>query len=382
MSEIRFYNYEFEPITIEPDVISLYKTVYYNKIGIFEARVSPFSKAFLKILNEPYILAEEGGQLFVILAKQVEESCIIYGRTPNWFLSKRIEAPFTSKRLYEAGDIPQKNAEEIVRYLITKNFGEDDGNFLLGEKIGFNEEVDFRRIVLNPLSDIVIDCLDTCGAGHEVTYDKEKARWTFNILKGKELDIIVGEAQKNTLSSEYVDNALSFANCGVYEKSYEDMGEWDATANSPQLLEYSKDNFGKRYYVSNGGTRFGITFVKGEYAVYGREDGRISASDNASGYPCTILADENAKGLYKWFDSLTARTEETAKTELLNRKWIKNIEADTEGLKLGRDYNLGDIVRVQKKVGDSYLTYKKRIIGTETRAENGVRREKIIFGDI
>ena len=48
MSEIRFYNYEFEPLCIETEIISLYKTVYYNKIGIFEARVSPFSKRFIK----------------------------------------------------------------------------------------------------------------------------------------------------------------------------------------------------------------------------------------------------------------------------------------------------------------------------------------------
>ena len=64
MSELRFYNYEFEPIAIENEIISVYETVYFNDIGIFEARLNPYSKAFLKIINEPYLLVEDEGRLF------------------------------------------------------------------------------------------------------------------------------------------------------------------------------------------------------------------------------------------------------------------------------------------------------------------------------
>lgn len=381
MSEIKFYDYEFNPIAIETEIISLNKTVYYNKIGSFEATVSPFSNSFFEILKEPYLIAEEGGRLAVVVAKQAGEACMIFGRTPNWFLSKRIAAPFTSKRLYEAGKISAKNAEEIVRYLITKSFGSDEGNFLLGDKVNLKEELDFRRIALNALSDVVIDCLDTAGAGHELTYDKEKKRWIFNILTGKELDIVIGEAQKNTFSSEYTDSCLNYANSGIYEKSFENLGEWDASANSPTLMEYMPENYGGRYLVSKSGTQFGIDFAKGEYAAFADENGKISVTEEESGYPCAVISDTKVNGLYRWYDALGARTEETAKTELLKKKWEKTIEAETDGLKLGRDYNLGDIVRVQKKIGDKYHTAKKRIIGTEFWQENGSGGERIIFGE-
>ena len=380
MSEIRFYNYEFEPLCIETEIISLYKTVYYNKIGIFEARVSPFSKAFFKILSEPYVLAENDGICYVITSKQAGENCIIYGRTLNWFLTKRVEPPFTSKRLYEDGLITAQTPEKIVRHLISKHFSENEGNFVLGKGASEVMQVDFRRLVVNPLSDIVIDCLDIQKLGHEVYYDKSKKEWYFNFLEGKELDLTVGEAQRNCTYCEYIDNSLNYANSGVYIKSFEDMGSWDASANNPSLLEYSTDSFGKRYYVSKGGTQFGITFSKGEYAVYKRSDGKIGVADSDEGYP-SVISDEKT-GLYRWYAPLSARTEETAKNELESKKWEKSIEAETALLKRGTDYSLGDIVKVQKKIGDTFTTYKKRIIGTEYRMENGVKSEKIIFGEV
>ncbi len=381
MSELRFYNYEFEPIAIENEIISVYETVYFNDIGIFEARLNPYSKAFLKIINEPYLLVEDEGRLFVVTAKQADDVCTIYARTPNWFLSKRIVAPFTSKRLFEMGDISAKTADEIVKFLIGKHFGADNGNFQVTGSTGVTDDIDFRRIVLNPLSTVVSECLDTAKAGHEVYYDKNAKRWVFKISAGRKSGLIIGESQKNTVSSKYTDNALSYSNCGVYEKSFEDMGSWDAQSNNPELLGVSAESYGKRYYVEKGGTQFGITFTKGEYAVYAREDGKISAADAESGYVCEILDDES-KGLYRWYDSLTARTEETAKAELGTKKWEKSIEAESDGLKLGRDYLLGDVVKVKKKIGNGYITSEKRIIGTEFYIERGEKNEKIIFGEV
>lgn len=382
MSEIRFYNYEFEPLCIETNIISTYKTLYYNNIGIYEARISPFSDCFLRLVDEPYILAEDEGMLFVITAKQAGDVCTLYGRTPNWFLSKRFVFPFTSKRLFEAGAISQKTAEAIVRYLVEKNFGKEEGDFLLKGTLGTDEEIDFRRIVVNSLSDVVIDCLETAGAGHRVYFDKEQKRWIFEMLTGKESDLIIGEAQKNTYSSEFVENALYYANCGIYEKSFEDMGDWDAKTNTPELSEYSAESFGKRYRVTNGGTRFGIEFSVGEYASYSREDGKIGITSAENGYPCTILEEGCPGGVKRWYGSLLARTEDTAMRELEKKKWQKTIEAESTGLVLGRDYNLGDIVRVQKKIGNGYITSKKRIVGTEFRMENGAKSEKIIFENV
>ena len=382
MSELRFYDYEFRPIAIENNIISVYETVYFNKIGIFEARLNPYSKAFLKIINEPYLLVEDEGRLFVVTAKQADDVCTVYARTPNWFLSKRICTPFTSKRLFEMGDVEAKTVESIAKYLINKHFGQDYGNFLVQGETEAEEEIDFRRIVLNPLSDVISELLDTAKAGHEVYYDKTQKRWIFKILSGRESSLIIGESQKNTVSSKYIDNSLSFANVGIFEKSYEDMGSWDASVNEPKLSEVSPESFGKRYLVETGGTQFGITFKKGEYAVYGREDGRISASDADSGGYVSSVKNDDKKGLFSWQTALIARTEETAKNELGAKKWEKSIEAESDGLKLGRDYLLGDVVKVKKKIGGGYITSKKRIVGTEFYKERGEKSEKIIFGEV
>lgn len=382
MSEIRFYNFEFVPLCIETEIISLYKTVYYNDVGIFEARISPFSKAFLKILNEPYLLAEEDKTLYIITAKQAGEECVVYGRTPNWFLTKRIVEPFTSDNLLSAGEISSKNIEDILRLLVSKSFTKDKGNFLLADKAGITLESDIRRLNYDSLYNVVTELLSSCSAGHRVYYDKSRKRWIFEIIKGRENPLIIGEAQKNSVSSEYIENALDYANVGVYEKDFEDMGNWDAENNEPTLLHYSPESLGKRYYVSNSGTQFGISFEKGDYAAYLKSDGYLYKCDGETGYMQKVLSDDYKDGIYCWEDALTSKTEETAKEELSGKRRQKEIETETDSLKLGEDYFLGDLVRVQKKIGNSFFTFQKRVIGTEYRLQNGVKSEKIIFGEI
>lgn len=164
----------------------------------------------------------------------------------------------------------------------------------------------------------------------------------------------------------------------MYTKSYEDAGEWDAAANSPELTETDSAKAGKKYYVTTGGTRFGITFTEGEYAVYDAEGNIFADNGEQTGYTCTIEPTE-AAGIYKWYAVLSAGTEGEAQTELGKLTHKKTLETKTRAIKFGVDYELGDKVRIQKKVGAGVIGEKKRISAVRFYNENGTCGETITF---
>ena len=380
MSEIRFYDYDMRLVAVEPRCVSSNWTIYYNGIGTFEARLDPLGSVFEELADMKYLIAEEDGRQAVITAKQAGADFAVYGRTPEWFLSKRIVLPFSAARLFEKGLIETKNPEKLVRYLISQAFGEDDGNFLLDAELGGFSEADFEKTFCCKLSEAVEECLEAAGAGHRLRYDFQRGRWVFSVTRGAERELIVGEAQSNTRSSSYTEDALDYANGAVFEKAYRELGDWSAADNIPAVTNGAAENYGGRYRVSDGGTRFGITFEKGDYLVFPTVDG-MAEKGSGGGYFCTILPDDEAAGLCKWYAALNAGTDEEAAARLAENKWIKRVEAESAGLVSGRDYELGDVLRTQKKIGSGYITGKRRVVGTEFYKENGISGEKIIFGE-
>ena len=312
---VRFFDFEGTLLAIEPNTIYTDWQIFYNGIGTFEAKVRADGAAAGCVTSHAFVIAEENRRQAIITAYEIGELVQLYGRTLNWIMQKRVVPPFTATKLVSDGHITAKNAEELVRYWVSESFGETDGDFLLADPVGYEAEDDFWRNVANPLSEVVIDCLKNAGLGHRVYFDHGLCRWVFEILQGAELGYIISEAYKNAYDTEYTSDLLDYANGGVYTKSYEDAGEWDAAANSPELTETDSAKAGKKYYVTTGGTRFGITFTEGEYAVYDAEGNIFADNGEQTGYTCTIEPTE-AAGIYKWYAVLSAGTEGEAQTEL------------------------------------------------------------------
>ena len=74
-------------------------------------------------------------------------------------------------------------------------------------------------------------------------------------------------------------------------------------------------------------------------------------------------------------------TEAEAAISLAVKKENAEISLKLRNLKLGRDYNIGDIVRIQIIRGNWRTTVKNRIVGVRTSNKGGFSEEIPIFGE-
>ncbi len=308
---LRFYDFEFNLLYAEPKLIKSKWTVYYNGVGNFEAHLPLTSEAMEIVINNRYIVVVQGGFSAIVVGKELRDELIIYGRTCNWLLTKRI-AP--------EAELVSKKAGEIATELVLSAFS-DVENFILGD-IADTDTIDFeygRRAAI----DVVTDCLERSGAGHSLIYDYRNKKWVFNILKGIENDIILSEANKNAYDTRLCTDIIDLATCGWYNVETEDG--------------------------------FVRTYLDG---------------------------DTDKKGIYRWETELSGKNENEAGAELSKKSEENEVTLKTKGAKLLENYSLGDIVRVQIIKGIYRNTVKRRIIGVQTRFEQGIREEQPIFAGI
>ena len=96
ISDIRFFDFNFNLIHTENEFLSSNWTVYYNDIGTFEAHFDLNSDTLPIVMENDYLVAVQGGLSAIIVGKKVSDELIIYGRTCNWLLTKRITDSFDS----------------------------------------------------------------------------------------------------------------------------------------------------------------------------------------------------------------------------------------------------------------------------------------------
>lgn len=320
MYDIRLYDYEFNLIHIEHNIISVNMVVKYNDIGSFEAHFPINSGISKQALEHPYLVAVMGDLQAIITGKQASQNeFVLYGKTVNWILSRRVTHKFTTYKTTLS-----KNAETLARYLVQNAFS-DVSNFVLGLSAGINYEHEFWRNTANQTSDVIKDCLDNAGAGHNVLFDRINKRWVFNIIKGKEIPLIISETNGSAYNSRYSEDIQNYYSSGWYEKisSESEDSEW-----------------------------------------------------------VQLIKDKEKTGIYKWDGVLYGTSPSEGTNSLNNKKWEKITKMQTRELHFGTDYSLGDIVRIQINFGEFRQNLKKRINGVEMWFENNNFGEEPIFSDI
>lgn len=321
MYDIRLYDFEFNLIHIEHNIISVNAVLKYNNIGTFEAHFPISSQISTKALSSSYLVAVMGDIQAIITGKQASNSeFILYGKTVNWILSRRVTHKFSTYNNTELS----KNAETLSRYIVDEAFSDVD-NFILGDVCGLTYEREFWRNTANQTSDVVIDCLDNAGAGHNVIFDRINKQWIFNIYTGKEIPLVISESNSNAYDSRYSEDLQNYYNSGWYEK--------------------------------------------------------ISAESTESEW-IQIVKDDTKTGIYHWDGVLYGTSPSEGNTSLKNKRWEKVTKMQTKNIHFGKDYSLGDIVRIQAVFGDFMQTVKKRISGVEMWFENNNLGEEPIFSDI
>lgn len=300
---LRVYNFEFELIYIEPRVESTSWAVYYNQTGTFEAHL-PLSSELIKIVkNNKYLIMCEDDRAAVLTGYEIDSELVLYGRTPNWLLEKRI-APKTESETNRAGIISNN--------IVSAAFSDVDNFEVLQPPQ--TPDVTIERSTYKTVYDAVCECLSICSLGHKLEFDTKNQKWIFSIIKGEEIPLLISESNKNAYDTAIKCDILDLADCGYYG-----------------------------------------------------EDG--------------YLQGENS-GIYRWETVLPDETQAEAAISLKNKKENSEYSLKLRNLRYGKDYNLGDILRIQITKGNFRATEKKRISGVRIVKRDGFSEEIPIFCEI
>ncbi len=306
-----FYDFEFNLLLAEPKLVRSKWTVYYNGVGSFEAHLPLSSEAVGLVTDNRYLVVVQDGLSAIVVGSELKDELVIYGRTCNWLLSKRI-TPELETVTGAAGAL----AEGFVNTAFS-----DVENFVTGT-IDAGESIEFESRQATTL-EVVTDCLSQKKLGHRVTFDVAAKQWVFDVIKGSENDLIMSEANKNAYDTRILADILELATCGRFYKETE------------------------------------------------------------NGYESTVLeGDVQKTGIYRWEAELDGRASGEAAVSLGKMTEKNEITLKARNTMLGRDYNLGDIVRVQIIKGEYRTTVKKRISGVEIRFEQGACGEQPIFEEV
>lgn len=315
---IRLYDFEFNLIHIEPRCISTRWILYFNDIGTVEAHFLPGEEAVRYILDNRYLVMEEKGKFAVITGYVLGEDFTVFGRTCNWLLKKRV---------IRENENLSASADEITRNLVKNAFSDTD-SLVLGNTLDISETVDFSKEENTLLFDAVKECLALQKCGHSLEFDVNSKRWVYTNYKRRKNDIIFSSANKNAHSIQIESDLFDLADCGYYEK-------------------------------------------------------KITDSDGRESLQTEYFSNENTKsGMYRWESILDGSDESSAEVSLKSKAIKDEVSLNTANIKFGKDYMLGDVVRVQIIKGGLRLDTEKAISGIEILRKSGFESEQPIFEEV
>lgn len=314
--DLRFYDFEFNLLHIAHDCISSIWSPKFNDIGTFEAHFPIKSDIVNALFDKKYVVAVQDGKQAIITGVQIENEFVIFGRSINYLLSKKVTPSFEKK----------ETVSNMCIDFVNDAFKGVENIFCNANEESL-EEFDFKKETYSLTSDVIRECLEKCGGGHNMEFDVKNKRWVFNVLSGHKVPYVLSEDNKTAYDLTYTLDMLSFANKGYLEKQIEDDEE-----------------------------------SKTEWVLI----------DN----------DETKTGIYAFYTILSGETEEDAKKDLKSKE-IKNETALTvKELKYNKDYFLGDTFTVEYIIGNFKKKTEKKVVGIDIVYENNLMTEKPIFEEV
>lgn len=402
--DISFFDFEFKLLHTENEFLSSNWTIHYNDIGTFEAHFDLKSDTLPIVMDNDYLVAVQGNLSAIIVGKKVADELIIYGRTCNWLLTKRITDAFASTtdkidvllntKLQEAFSDSPLVAINTISNLPTITASRDDKC----ETFSFVQE-----------------SLQLAGLGHKLDFDPVGLLWNFQILKGNESNpLVISTVNRNAYDVSIESDLLKLCTEGWYKRKYQNIGEWDPQENA--LLDSEGNiisgtgitsgsdsapilsNFGKCWKVQfrqnsnyTSYKRFGILLYPGDFVVCDNTNGILKKADKADTFWAKASVSSSNTGILRWENLLSANSESEAISALYHMQGTNEIQGKTAGVHFGNeeeyqsnqcDYTLGDIVSVEWQSGNYKKRARKRIIGVNLWYETGNIGEEPIFEDI
>jgi len=343
MRDIRVYDFDFNLLCIMTDVVSSQWHILYNDVGSFEGHFRLNDRISDVILSHNYIVITQGEKQAICTGKIVEDELIVCGRTVNWILSKRVRPPFKTKDIF--GE-EYTDPETILLYCLKKGLTEpcqidDDGfeidntidnnkkicNFVLPEPIGAHKlTTHFWRITANELTKLCKDLCDKLDRGYRVIFDIENKQWVFEFIYPKENGILISKESRTAYNFNYTVDLLDYASGGWY---YVEDSDTDDSK--------SKWHYKKR---------------------------------------------EEKTGIYAWDCVLSGSGESEAEDNLSKKVLSQKVEAKLRSLRFGKDYELGDIIKVYVKFGNFEKLSSYKITGVDIKITSEDSYEEPIFKQI
>lgn len=404
ISDIRFYDFNFKLLHTENEFLSSNWTIYYNDIGTFEAHFDLKSDTLPVVMDNDYLVAVQGDLSAIIVGKKLADELIIYGRTCNWLLTKRVTDAFSNT----TGAI-----DSLVNTKVEEAFS--DSPLVAENTLSNPPMITASRDDKCETFSFVQESLQLANLGHKLEFDPVNAQFTFKLLKGNEGNpLVISTVNRNAYDVSTESDSLNLCTEGWYKRKYQNMGEWDPEANA--LLDSEGniisgtgirngtvqspilDNFGKCWKVQfrqdancTSYSRFGLFVYPGDFVVCDNKDGILKKSDKADTFWAKVPAESPCTGILRWDSILTGNNENEALTALYNMKGTNEVQGKTVGVRFGNteqyennacDYALGDIVSVEWQSGKYKKRTKKRIVGVNLWYETGNIGEEPIFEDV
>lgn len=360
MTDVLFYDFDFNLLADFPRVISLNINKNYCGYGTVELHFSLAETEVIGVLEEnPYIFFTAGSDSAVVTGWRIGEDIAVFGRTPEWLLTKRGVEKFEKTAV---------TAEVIARDAVTSAAGDF---ITLGDLAGVGTVCNYSTDKVRVLHDVVCEVLGSQNLGFRLTPDIPSKQFIFSVYLGKESLCLISPSNRTAYDMTYtVEKQDMVTDSGWYEQKFTYMGRWDAYNNSPSLSNNQASNAYTFYeitsesYDSSGNRieRFGLWCQKGYYLYSDSKDG-VWKVTNIRPDTIWIHLDNSLKtGAQKWDAVLSGtKTEDEALAEISRRKRSEKTQSETKSIEYGADYGLGDIVRVQTEFGDFKKSERKRV---------------------
>lgn len=323
--EARFFsvntNGELTFLHTEANTISLQWFLRYNDIGRVEYHTDIKNDLIPLILPENDIIIVQNNQSAWIHSKtdilNIQSDFMLNGETLNCMLNWRAVKPF------EMTD----TVENIIRSLITDKFMTAGNNYISNFKLA-----------------------NTIG-GTSVT--------TYNLLEEKSKSLL--EVVRELCKIDDLGFSVDVINEELVFKLYRGLDRTQDQTDRPAvtLSEDEKTLYESEYYNSQM-----------DYYSHG-----IYPSDLET---WTDIQKDNVTGFRRREKVLYSSTETEAIEELSEFKKREEIRGKAE-IQYGKDYNLGDILTIQRKIGEALIVKNERVTGVDIVYENSYVNETPIL---
>lgn len=337
---IRVYDFGYNLLAETEHAFSSEWELKFNGIGSYEGSFdinSDFTKVFAE--NRYLILCEDNNQA-ICVGKRISDKLTVYGRTPEWLLSKRVVLPFKTSEIF--GTDTYTDPETISLYLLKEAYKEpkviaEDGtlsgsvnaaaaaeDFIIPEPTGSQKlQRHFWRNSANPLSDVIKDLCDLWGCGYKLRFNHINKCWDFSFVFGEKRDIVISKSLKNAYDMSLNDSLLEEANGGIFKI-------------------YSGDDESEAYgYIQN--------------------------------------AENGNKGILYWEKVLASASGVSEAEKYIAKAEDITVDCEIAGAVYGKDYNLGDELRVQFEAGPFRKTLHLKVSGVSILSSSSGKSIKPVF---